>query len=131
MFAQSQQISYHSAKVLCSKILESNFKIRSATICRDDGTIVCSDHRKEIESLTPHAEGQASLIRASSRFFNRKMHEKSFGKITYSLTLHEKVARIAVPLRDKYVVLVSADKDTNHTDLIMCDIYPVVEAAKI
>ncbi len=131
MLSQKHELSYHSARVLCGKILESNFKIRSATICRDDGTIVCSDHRQSHKPLTPHAEGQASLIRASSRFFNRKMNEKNFGKITYSLTLHEKVARIAVPLHDKYVVLVSADKDTNHTDLIMLDIYPVVEAVKI
>jgi hypothetical protein len=92
---------------------------------------VCSDHRQSHKPLAPHAEGQASLIRASSRFFNRKINEKNFGKITYSLTLHEKIARIAVPLRDKYVVLISADKETNHTDLIMRDIYPVVEAAKI
>jgi hypothetical protein len=131
MLAENREISYHSARTLCSKILESNFMVRSAAICRDDGTIVCSDHRQSHKPLAAHAEGQASLIRASSRFFNRKINEKSFGKVTYSLTLHEKVARIAVPLHDKYVVLVSADKDTNHTDLIMRDIYPVVETAKI
>lgn len=131
MLAENRELTYHAARTLCNKILESNFMVRSAAICRDDGTIVCSDHRQSHKPLTPHAEGQASLIRASSRFFNRKINEKNFGKITYSLTLHEKVARIAVPLRDKYVILVSADKDTNHTDLIMRDIYPVVETAKI
>lgn len=131
MLAENRELSYHAARMLCNKILESNFMVRSAAICRDDGTIVCSDHRQSHKPLAPHAEGQASLIRASSRFFNRKINEKNFGKITYSLTLHEKVARIAVPLQDKYVVLVSADKDTNHTDLIMHDIYPVVDAAKI
>jgi hypothetical protein len=127
MHSESQDISYYSAKVICKKIIESNFNVRSATVCRDDGTIVCSDHRPDDESLTPHAEGQASLIRASSRFFNRKTHEKNFGKIIFSLTLHEKVARIAVPLREKYVILVSADRDTDHTELITKDICPLVQ----
>jgi hypothetical protein len=56
------------------------------------------------------------------------VHEKSFGKITFSLTLHERVARIAVPLHDKYVVLISADKDADHMDLIRHDIFPTLQS---
>jgi hypothetical protein len=128
--SNNEDMSYSFARDVCKRILESNFKIRSAAICRDDGTIICTDHRPDDESLTPHAEGQASLIRASSRFFNRKAHEKRFGKITYSLTLHEKVARIAVPLLESYVILISADKDTNHIDLIIRDVFPTVKSVK-
>jgi hypothetical protein len=131
MLTQDKELSYYLARVICKKILESNFNIRSATICRDDGTIICTDYRQNKKSTAAHAEGQASLIRASARFFNRKMHEKIFGKITFSLTLHEKIARVAIPLNDKYVVLISVDKDADHTDIIMTDIYPAIQKAEI
>jgi hypothetical protein len=131
MLSQDEDLSYYVAKTTCKNIIESNFNIRSATICKNDGTIICTEHRPGKKSLALHSEGQVSLIRASGRFFNRKMHEKIFGPITYSLTLHEKIARIAVPINEKYVALISADRNTNHSDLIMTDIYPAIQSAKL
>lgn len=131
MLIQNSELSYYLARVICKKILESNFNVRSATICRDDGTIICTDHRQNKKSMASHAEGQASLIRASARFYNRKMHEKTFGKIIFSLTLHEKIARVAIPLSEKYVVLISVDKDADHTDIIMRDIHPTIQKTEI
>jgi hypothetical protein len=126
MLGQNGDLYYNTARKICKSILETNFKIRSASICQDDGVIICSDHRKDDESLSSHHEGQASLIQAASRFFNRKLSEKNFGKTMFTLTLHEKVARIAIPLNGKYVILISADTDTNHTELIKNYIYPVL-----
>ncbi len=66
------------------------------------------------------------MIQAASRFFNRKLSEKNFGKTKFTITLHEKVARIAIPFNGKYVILISADADANHTDLIKNHICPVL-----
>lgn len=126
MSKQIEDLNYHSAKILCKRILESNSKVRSVTICQDNGYIMCTEHRKNKKRLVGHAEGQASLVQAAARFFNRRLHEKNFGAIKFSLTLHEKVARIAIPLHDKYVTLISADCGTNHTDPVMQDIYCVL-----
>ncbi|MGQ0772565.1 MAG: hypothetical protein ACT4NT_07335 [Nitrososphaerota archaeon] len=126
MLGHNDDLHYSSARKICKNILETNFKIRSASICKDDGVIMCSDHRKDIESLSTHHEGQASLVQAASRFFNRKLSEKNFGKTMFTLTVHEKVARITIPLNNRYVVLISADTDANHTELVKSYICPVL-----
>jgi hypothetical protein len=119
----SHSLSDSTAKDICTKILETDSRIRSASICQDDGTILCSEHRSGKKSLTSQTEGQAALIQATARYFNRKLHDKKFGKTMFSLTMHEKVARIAIPLQDKYVILISAEKYADHTDLVMNDIF--------
>jgi hypothetical protein len=127
MLGQNDELQYNKAREVCTKILESNFKIRSASICENTGMVICSEHRKDNGSLTSRGDGQASLIQAAGRFFNRILHEKNFGKTIFSLTLHEKVARIAIPLRNRYVILISADIDTNHSELVKNYIYPVLD----
>jgi hypothetical protein len=118
------------AKEICTKILETDSRIRSASICQDDGTIMCTEHRRGKKSIISQQEGQAALIQASARYFNRKTQEKKFGKTMFSLTMHEKVARIAIPLEDKYVILISAEKYADHADLVLNDIFATLNFPK-
>lgn len=119
-------IQHHTAKEICEQILYSHSKIRSASICADNGVIICSEQKTNNESLLSREEGHASLIQATARFFNRKIHDNSFGQTLFSLTMHEKIARVAIPLTSKHVVLMSIENDVNHTDLIMNEIYPII-----
>jgi len=125
MWGKSEQILTGEAEQICRKIIGSNPNIRSASMCSESGEILCSEHRNDETSLTTRMGGQAALIQATVRFFNRRIHDKNFGKTIYSLTLHEKVARISIPFKDEYVILISADKEANHSDMIMKDIYKI------
>lgn len=125
MWGKSEQILTGEAEQICRKIIGSNPNIRSASMCSESGEILCSEHRNDETSLTTRMGGQAALIQATVRFFNRRIHDKNFGKTIYSLTLHEKVARISIPFKDDYVILISADKEANHSDMIMKDIYKI------
>jgi hypothetical protein len=119
-------IQLHTAKEICEQILYSHSKIRSTSICEDNGVIICSEQKNNNESLLSREEGRASLIQATARFFNRKIHDSGFGQTLFSLTMHEKIARIAIPLTSKHVILMSIENDVNHTDLIMNEIYPTI-----
>ncbi|MBI5147496.1 MAG: hypothetical protein HZA84_09845 [Thaumarchaeota archaeon] len=122
----NDNIQLHTAKEICEQILYSHSKIRSTSICEDNGVIICSEEKINNESLLSREEGHASLIQATARFFNRKIHDDGFGQTMFSLTMHEKIARVAIPLTSKHVILMSIENDVNHTDLIMNEIYPII-----
>ena len=124
--ATNDDVQLHTAKEICEQILYSHSKIRSTSICEDNGVIICSEQKLTSEPLLSREEGHASLIQATARFFNRKIHDGGFGQTLFSLTMHEKIARIAIPLTSKHVILMSIENDVNHTDLIMNEIYPII-----
>jgi alpha-amylase/alpha-mannosidase (GH57 family) len=126
VWGKEEIILESEAEQICRKVIGSNSAIRSASMCSESGEILCSEHRNDETSLTTRMGGQASLIQATVRFFNRRIHEKSFGKTIFSLTLHEKVARISIPFKEKYVILISADEEVNHSEMITKDIYKIL-----
>ena len=127
MWGKEEVILTGEAEQICRRIIGSNQNIRSASMCSESGEILCSEHRRDETSLTTRMGGQAALIQATVRFFNRKIHEKSFGRTIFSLTLHEKVARISLPFKEKYVILISADREANHTQMILTDVYKILD----
>jgi len=120
------KIQLHTAKKICEQILYSHSKIRSTSICADNGVIIYSEQKNNNDTLLSPEEGQASLTQATARFFNRKIHDGGFGQTIFSLTMHEKIARVAIPLTSKHVILLSIENDVNHTELIMNEIYPTI-----
>lgn len=125
-YRADDDIQLHTAKEICEQILYSHSKIRSTSICADNGVIIHSEQKNSGESLLSREEGHASLIQATARFFNRKIHDGGFGQTMFSLTMHEKITRVAIPLTSKHVILMSIENDVNHTDLIMNEIYPAL-----
>lgn len=130
MWGKDEVMLDSEAEQICRKVIGSNPNIRSASMCSESGEILCSEHRNDEFSLTTRMGGQAALIQATVRFFNRRIHEKSFGKTIFSLTLHEKVARISIPFKEKYVILISADREANHYEMITKDIYKILDKFK-
>jgi hypothetical protein len=130
MWGKEEVLLSSEAEQICRRIIGSNPGIRSASMCSESGEILCSEHRNDETSLTTRMGGQAALIQATVRFFNRRIHDKSFGNTIYSLTLHEKVARISIPFKEEYVILISADKEANHSEMIMRDIYKILDKLK-
>jgi hypothetical protein len=116
MQLETKLITYNDSIAICKDTLGSNPKIRSVTLCNPYGSIVYSLHRQDRDSLASHNEGNAFLTQAAVRFYNRKLLEDNFGKIQYTLTIHERVIRISFPLLD-CVLLISADRDGNFESL--------------
>jgi hypothetical protein len=84
-------------------------------------------HRKKHESLLSEDESAKALTKAMMRFNHRKSSESKFGKIVYSLTLHEKIARITIPYDDNNVILISAEPDADFNKLMMKKIIPYLQ----
>lgn len=101
-------------------------QIRSVSLVRSNGTIDYTVHSKFREPLLPHYEGVASLIQAATRFFERSAHNNKFGNVEFTLTVHEKIARVSIPFLNQ-VILLSLDKNEDHLGVINKNIFPIIK----
>jgi hypothetical protein len=97
----------------CSQILDSNSKIRFATVYDEWAVHVGGGMRKGLENLlSEHAENE--LVNISILDWKaRKDMSKWLGKTKYTLAEYDKVKRFSFYLGDDYLLLVSAEKDVD------------------
>lgn len=121
-----EPIQYHDAVKICKEILDSHLNIRSVSLSQQNGVIDYTAHRKDNERLTTHHEGVSSLIQATVRFHNRVTStQRKFGKILFSLTVHEKVTRVTMPILQQAVHM-SFDKDADYLEMITNYVQPII-----
>ncbi|TBR10483.1 MAG: hypothetical protein EPO62_03505 [Candidatus Nitrosotenuis sp.] len=122
-----EQVKYHDTVKICKEILDSHLNIRSVSMSQQDGVIDYMVHRKDDERLTTHQEGVSSLVQATVRFHNRVASTQGkFGKILFSLTVHEKVARVTMPILQQAIHM-SFDKDADYLGMITNHVYPIIK----
>ena len=95
----------------CSQILETDPKIRFATVYDEWATRVAGGMREGLKNLlSEHAENE--LVNLSILDWKtRKDVLKWLGKTKYTLAEYDKVKRFSFYLGDDYLLLVSAEKD--------------------
>lgn len=98
-------------KKFCSQILETDPKIRFATVYDEWAVRVAGGMRKGLNSfLSEHAENE--LVNLSILDWKaRKDMSKQLGKTKYTLAKYDKIKRFSFYLGDDYLLLVSAEKD--------------------
>lgn len=97
----------------CSQILESESKIRFATVYDEWATRVAGGMREGVENLlSDHAENE--LVNLSIMDWKaRKDMSKWLGMTKYTLGEYDKVKRFSFYLGDKHLLLVSTEKDAD------------------
>ena len=105
-------------EVFCSQILESNPKIRFATVYDEWAVRAGGGMRKGLENLlSEHAENE--LVNISILDWKaRKDMSKWLGKTKYTLAKYDRVKRFSFYLGDDHLLLVSAEQDAD-TDTIV------------
>jgi len=95
----------------CSQILETDPKIRFATVYDEWAVRVAGGIRKGVDNLlSTHAENE--LVNLSILDWKaRKDMSKWLGKTKYTLGEYDKVKRFSFYLGDDYLLLVSTEKD--------------------
>ncbi len=109
-----QKYPFHTS--LCKNILNLDENIRSTAIVDTDGTVYTLVHREGHIPAISDDESTTVLIQAVSRFSNRKLQEKRFGKTIFSMTLHEKLARVTIPIDNTHVLMFSVDRKAKSYD---------------
>lgn len=102
----------------CSQILESNPKIRFATVYDEWGVRLSGGIRKGVQNLlSAHAEKE--LVSLSVMDWKaRKEMSKWLGKTIYTLGEYEKVKRFSFYLGEDNLLLVSAEKDADTNQVV-------------
>lgn len=102
----------------CSQILESNHKIRFATVYDEWGVKLAGGIRHGIENLlSPHAEKELVSLSVMD-WKSRKEMAKWLGKTIYTLGEYEKIKRFSFYLGEDNLLLVSTEKDAD-TDQVV------------
>ena len=105
----------------CSQILESNPKIRFATVYDQWAVRVGGGLRKGLTSiLSEHKENELVTL-AILDWQSRKEISKWLGKTKYTLAEYDEVKRFSLYLGDDHLLLVSAQKDVD-TDKVVNEI---------
>lgn len=95
----------------CSQILDSNPKIRFATVYDQWAVRVGGGLRKGLTSLlSPHKENELVTLSILD-WKSRKDMSKWLGKTKYTLAEYDLVKRFSFYLGDDYLLLVSTEKD--------------------
>lgn len=102
----------------CSQILETDPKIRFATVYDEWAVRVAGGMRKGVNNiLSTHAENE--LVNISILDWKaRKDMSKWLGKTKYTLGEYDKVKRFSFYLGDDYLLLVSTEKDDDTNKVV-------------
>jgi len=102
----------------CSQILETDSKIRFASVYDQWAVRVGGGMRKGLDSLlSKHAENE--LVNISILDWKaRKVISKQLGKTKNTLAEYDKIKRFSFYLGDDYLLLVSTEKD-NDTNAVV------------
>ena len=105
----------------CSQILESNPKIRFATVYDEWAVKAGGGMREGVENLlSEHAENE--LVNISTLDWKaRKDMSKWLGMTKYTLAEYDKIKRFSFYLGDEHLLLVSTEKDCD-TNIVVDEV---------
>ena len=124
---KKQEFTKFDKHNFCNQILKSDNKIRSAALVNINGAVDVLIHREGHIPLLSDGESTPALTQATFRLLSRKLHESKIGKTIYSLSVHEYIARISIPLGDDLALLLSVDRKSNYSDIIFKKVKPILE----
>ncbi len=94
---------------LVSMILEANQNARYAAVCDNEGKILWSSRRNNVEHLLTEEESKKSLKRAVASWHSRDELSPKLGKGRYAVVGYENLSRITVPLDSEHLLLVTVE----------------------
>lgn len=102
----------------CSQILETDPKIRFATVYDSWAKRVAGGLRKGAQSLLSEHDENELVNLSILNWKARKDMSKLLGKTIYTLAEHDKVKRFSFYLGDDHLLLLSTEKDAD-TNLVV------------
>lgn len=106
--------------------------IRFCGVANKLGYVIASKYRANLEPLMTIEETERYALFATIRNSTRQAWENKIGRVRYSLTLYELLARATVPLANGHLLLLSFDVSTRNIDGIMLDkVIPVIDKSNV
>ena len=102
----------------CSEILESNPKIRFATVYDEWAERAGGGIREGVTNLLSERRENELVNLSVMDWKSRKEMSKWLGKTIYTLAEYDKVKRFSFYLGDDFLLLVSAEKDADTNEVV-------------
>jgi hypothetical protein len=103
---------------LFSNVLKIDSTIRYAAIQNKDGAKICGGFRENISPILSNEELKMMHYYASQRWATRKIIEHKLGKTKYAMAEYDKLKRITFPINEKYMLMLTTEINTDHTNVI-------------
>jgi len=116
--------------VLCKQILQSDDSIRFVGVADKYGKQVAVNYREGLVPYLNQTESEIYSIDTVMRMNSRMEMESKLGKVIYSFTLYDKLKRATIYTGniDYPVVMASFDIRSDHDNIILTRIMPIVKA---
>ena len=103
---------------LFTDVLKIDSTIRYAAIQNHEGKKICGGFRENISPILDENELRMMHYYASQRWHTRKNIEHKLGNTKYAMAEYDKLKRISFPINKKYLLLVTTEINTDHTNVI-------------
>ncbi len=103
---------------LFTDVLNIDSTIRYAAIQNKDGVKIAGGFRENITPILNDEELKMMHYYASQRWHTRKNIEHKIGKTKYAMAEYDKLKRITFPLNNKYLLMLTTEINTDHTNVI-------------
>ena len=115
---------------LCNQIIQSDDSIRFVGIADKYGKQVAVKYRDGLVPYLNQTESEIYSIDTVMRMNSRLEMESKLGKVIYSFTLYENLKRATIYTEnnDYPVLMVSFDTRSDHDNIILKKIFPIVKA---
>lgn len=115
---------------LCKQIIRSDDSIRFVGIADKYGKQVAFNYREGLVPYLNQTESEIYSMDTVMRMNSRLEMESRLGKVIYSFTLYEKLKRATIYVGnvDYPVLMASFDTHSDHDNIILNKILPIVKA---
>jgi hypothetical protein len=115
---------------LCKQIIRSDDSIRFVGIADKYGKQVAFNYREGLVPYLNQTESEIYSMDTVMRMNSRLEMESRLGKVIYSFTLYEKLKRATIYIGnvDYPVLMASFDTHSDHDNIILNKILPIVKA---
>ncbi len=92
--------------------------IRYAAVQNHDGKKICGGFRENVIPILSDDELKMMHYYASQRWQTRKNISHRLGNTKYAMAEYDKLKRISFPINEKYMLMLTTEISTDHTNVI-------------
>ncbi|MDE1769181.1 MAG: hypothetical protein KGI28_01330 [Thaumarchaeota archaeon] len=97
---------------MLDSVMKSDDRIRYATVCDLEGSVLGTKIREGIQPLLSEEEHKEALVYAINAMKIREKLSAKLGKNQYVLAVYENLCRMTMPIGNKYMLLLTWGPDT-------------------
>ena len=109
-----------------NQVLESHASVRFAGIVDKKGRLIVHGYKKGIAPKLSEKEVERSIVQAILKISTDQSMEERLGRVEYSMTVHESVKRITMPIKRHDLLLISTERTSDHEKIIQ-KVLPLVD----